>query len=169
MGKSAALTLSTMQPSGCHHLHGWRDDIRGGGGHSESEPRTRNIRESPSGWDVRAQFIEVRTFCPLPYRPLADHSNRMCSFLDQIATAPFPPSYGVPPLESSAAASASADRPALNLQLGGINVSVGGVGGTGVYRSTGGGDGVVSVQADGLKDGVRDLWGKVRQGVERFG
>ena len=75
-------------------------------------------------------------------------------------------SYGDPPAESApVAASASADRPALNLQLGGINVSVGGST-PGVYRSTSEG---VSVQAEGLKDvqqGVKDLWGKMRQGVD---
>ncbi|KAG8881469.1 vacuolar protein sorting-associated protein 45 [Tulasnella sp. 331] len=91
------------------------------------------------------------------------------SFLHQLITAPFAPSSTQPPREiaTTSSTSSAGDRPALNLQLGGINVSVGGAGGTGVYRSSNG-EGV-SVQADGLKDGVRDLWGKMRQGVERFG
>ncbi|KAG8993079.1 vacuolar protein sorting-associated protein 45 [Tulasnella sp. JGI-2019a] len=92
------------------------------------------------------------------------------SFLHQLSTAPFAPSCTQPPREVAATSSPSllntGDRPALNVQLGGINVSVGGAGGTGVFR-TASGEGM-SVQADGLKDGVRDLWGKVRQGVERF-
>ena len=55
----------------------------------------------------------------------------------------------------------------VSLQLGGLNVSVGGAAGTGVYR---GGEGIgASVQADGIRDGVRNLFGKVRQGVERIG
>ncbi|KAG8956503.1 vacuolar protein sorting-associated protein 45 [Tulasnella sp. 419] len=92
------------------------------------------------------------------------------SFLQQLATAPFPPSYSLPPPDT-ASSSSTADRPALALQLGGINVSVGGPAGTGVYRSTPG-ETSLGVQADGLtrevREGVKDLWGKVRQGVEKL-
>ena len=55
--------------------------------------------------------------------------------------------------------------PALNLNLGGVNVSLGGPAGTGVYRTSGEG---VSLQADGIKDGVKTLFGKVRHGVDRI-
>lgn len=55
--------------------------------------------------------------------------------------------------------------PSLNVQLGGIQVSVGGSGGTGVYRATG--ESGINVQADGIRDGVMNLFGKVKQGVER--
>lgn len=55
--------------------------------------------------------------------------------------------------------------PSLNLQLGGVNVSLGGRSGTGVYRTSGEG---VSVQADGIRDGVKNLIGKVKQGVDRI-
>ena len=81
-----------------------------------------------------------------------------------MSTATFPSSYLQPPPEATGGVG---DRPALNLQLGGINVSVGGAAGTGVYRGAGEG---VSVQAEGLnnvREGVKDLWGKVRQGVEQ--
>ena len=58
------------------------------------------------------------------------------------------------------------NMPSLNLNLGGVNVSLGGRNGTGVYRTSG--DGGVSVQADGLRDGVKSLIGKVKQGVDRI-
>ncbi|KAG9018126.1 vacuolar protein sorting-associated protein 45, partial [Tulasnella sp. 427] len=94
------------------------------------------------------------------------------SFLHQLSSAPFPPSYATPPRETAPAPSTSAERPALAVQLGNINVSVGGAAGTGVYRTASTGEGI-SLQADGLKEGVergvKDLWGKVRQGVERLG
>lgn len=61
--------------------------------------------------------------------------------------------------------------PTLNIQLGGINLSLGG-GETGIYRTSGEGAGI-SVQADGIRDGVidgvRGLIGKVKQGAEMVG
>jgi len=72
----------------------------------------------------------------------------------------FPASVYEPPPESVS------NAPALNLNLGGVNVSLGGPSGTGVYRT--GGD-TVGVQADGLRDGVRNFMGKVKQGVDRIG
>ncbi|KAG8944244.1 vacuolar protein sorting-associated protein 45 [Tulasnella sp. 424] len=94
------------------------------------------------------------------------------SFLHQLSSAPFPPSYAMPPPETASNTSTSAERPALAVQLGNINVSVGGAAGTGVYRTASTGEGI-SLQADGLKEGVergvKDLWGKMRQGVERLG
>lgn len=94
-----------------------------------------------------------------PYR--APHS-RIPSFLEMIrsSAASFPPSiFEAPPEQAS-------NAPALNLNLGGVNVSLGGPAGTGVYRSSGDG---VGVQADGIRDGVRNLFGKVKQGVDRIG
>ncbi|EPS97074.1 hypothetical protein FOMPIDRAFT_1129308 [Fomitopsis schrenkii] len=83
------------------------------------------------------------------------------SFVEMIrsAAANFPASVYEPPPGSSST------MPALNLNLGGVNVSLGGPAGTGVYRTSGEG---VSLQADGIKDGVKTLFGKVRQGVDRI-
>jgi vacuolar protein sorting-associated protein 45 len=73
----------------------------------------------------------------------------------------FPSTVYEPPPESAPTA------PSLNLNLpGGVNVSLGGPAGTGVYRTSGE---VVGVQADGIKDGVMNLIGKVKQGVDRIG
>ena len=73
----------------------------------------------------------------------------------------FPATIYQPPPESASTA------PALNLNLpGGVNVSLGGST-TGVYRTSGEGPGV-SVQADGIRDGVKSLLGKVRQGVDQI-
>lgn len=55
--------------------------------------------------------------------------------------------------------------PALNINLGGMNVSLGG-NNTGVYRTSG--DMGVGMQADGLKDGMKSLFGKVKQGVDQI-
>jgi len=83
--------------------------------------------------------------------------------MHQLTSAPFPSSYSDPPPEAS---SSNPERPAIALNLGGINVSVGGSVGTGIYRTN---SDAVNMNADGLKDGVKDLWGKVKQGVERLG
>lgn len=75
------------------------------------------------------------------------------------AAASFPSSvYEAPPESAS-------NAPALNLNLGSVNVSLGGPAGTGVYRSSGE---AVGVQADGIRDGVMNLIGKVKQGVDRI-
>jgi vacuolar protein sorting-associated protein 45 len=55
--------------------------------------------------------------------------------------------------------------PSLNLNLGGVNVSLGGTGGTGLYRTSGE---TVGIQADGIRDGMRNLFGKVKQGVDQI-
>lgn len=75
------------------------------------------------------------------------------------SAANFPPAVYDPPPESAS------NAPVLNLNLGGVNVSLGGPAGTGVYRTSGEG---VGVQADGIRDGVRNLIGKVKQGVDRM-
>jgi len=71
----------------------------------------------------------------------------------------FPATVYDPPPESAS------NAPALNLNLGGVNVSLGGPAGTGVYRTSGEG---VGVQADGIRDGVMNLLGKVKHGVDRI-
>ena len=84
--------------------------------------------------------------------------NRYLEML-RSAAANFPPSVYDPPPESASTA------PILNLNLGGVNVSLGGAAGPGVYRTNGEG---VGVQADGIRDGVMNLFGKVKQGVDRI-
>jgi len=76
------------------------------------------------------------------------------------AATSFPSNVYDPPPESSS------NAPALNINLGGVNVSLGGAG-TGLYRSSG--DEGVGLQADGIRDGVLNFIGKVRQGVDRIG
>jgi hypothetical protein len=77
----------------------------------------------------------------------------------QSAAVNFPTPVYDPPPESAS------NAPILNLNLGGVNVSLGGAAGTGVYRTSNEG---VNVQADGLRDGVLNLIGKVKQGVDRI-
>ena len=87
----------------------------------------------------------------------------MNSYLQMIrsAAASFPASVYEPPPDTAWTA------PALNLNLGSVNVSLGGSG-TGVYRKSTTGE-VPVVQTEGIRDGVRTLMGKVRQGVDRIG
>ncbi|KAG6918769.1 hypothetical protein DXG01_011960 [Tephrocybe rancida] len=82
------------------------------------------------------------------------------SYLEMIRSAAtsFASSVYEPPPESAS------NAPALNLNLGGVNVSLGGPGGSGVFRSNEG----VGVQADGIRDGVLSLFDKVKQGVDRI-
>ncbi|GLB38409.1 putative STXBP unc-18 SEC1 family protein [Lyophyllum shimeji] len=84
------------------------------------------------------------------------------SYIEMIRSAAtnFSSSVYEPPPESAS------NAPALNLNLGGVNVSLGGPGGSGVFRSSGEG---VGVQADGIRDGVLSLIDKVKQGVDRIG
>jgi vacuolar protein sorting-associated protein 45 len=85
-------------------------------------------------------------------------THRFPSYLEMLkaAAASFPSSVYDPPPESVSTI------PSLNLNLGGVNVSLGGPTGSGVYRTS---NDAVGVQADGLRDGVRSLIGKVKQGV----
>lgn len=82
-------------------------------------------------------------------------------YLEMIRTAAdnFPASVYEPPPESAS------NAPVLNLNLGGVNVSLGGAA-PGVYRTSS--EGGVNVQTDGIRDGVRNLFGKVKQGVDRI-
>jgi vacuolar protein sorting-associated protein 45 len=83
------------------------------------------------------------------------------SFVEMIkcAAASFPSSVYDPP------AVPANNLPALNINLGGVNVSLGG-NTTGVYRTSS--DMGVGVQADGIRDGMKTLFGKVKQGVDQM-
>lgn len=76
------------------------------------------------------------------------------------ASASFPPSVFEPPPEGAS------NMPSLNLNLGGVNVSLGGAAGTGVYRTSD--NSGVNIQTDGIRDGVKNLLGRVKQGVDRI-
>ena len=80
----------------------------------------------------------------------------------QAALPNFPVAFTQPPVEIPSTSLA----PSLNVQLGSINLSVGGASGTGVYRGTGDG---VGIQAEGIRDGVKNLFDKMKQGVESIG
>lgn len=84
------------------------------------------------------------------------NSGTYLQMLDDAATQ-FPSSVYQPPRDVSANGGSG-----LSVQLGGINVSVGGAGGTGVFRSP---EAQSGVQVDGIRDGVLNLLGRVKQGV----
>jgi len=88
-------------------------------------------------------------------------SSTFMAMLDDAATR-FPSSVYLPPPDSGGATGAG-----LSVQLGGINVTVGGASGTGLYRTAEGAP--ASVQVDGIRDGVRNLLGRVKQGVNQIG
>ncbi|KAJ3752795.1 Sec1-like protein [Lentinula raphanica] len=81
-------------------------------------------------------------------------------YLDMVRTAveQFPASVYGPPPESAS------NAPVLNLNLGGVNVSLGG-NAPGVYRTSSEG---VNIQTEGIRDGVMNLFRKVKQGVDRI-
>ncbi|KAJ7781802.1 Sec1-like protein [Mycena maculata] len=96
------------------------------------------------------------------------HNSSSYVEMMRAAAASFSPAVYDPPPESAS------NAPALNLNLGGVNVSLGG-GAPGVYRTSGE---AVGVQADGIRDGVMNLIGKVTmakglfaglKGVDAFG
>ena len=80
----------------------------------------------------------------------------------QAALPNFSAAFTQPPVEIPSTSLA----PSLNVQLGSINLSVGGASGTGVYRGTRDG---VGIQAEGIRDGVKNLFDKMKQGVESIG
>ncbi|KAF4577353.1 vacuolar protein sorting-associated protein 45 [Pleurotus pulmonarius] len=84
------------------------------------------------------------------------------SYVEMIRSAAtsFPDSVYEPPPE------AASNMPSLNLNLGGVNVSLGGPAGTGVYRTS---SDAIGVQTEGIRDGVMNLLGKVKQGVDKIG
>ena len=93
----------------------------------------------------------------VPGLPIFVHTFRYLEMI-RAAAENFPASVYEPPPESAS------NAPVLNLNLGGVNVSLGGAA-PGVYRSSSEG---VGVQADGIRDGVMNLFGKVKQGVDRI-
>lgn len=95
------------------------------------------------------------------------HNSSSYLAMIQATLTNFPSSFTQPPTEVPGVSTpGGASTPSLNVQLGNLNLSVGGVAGTGIYRTTGEG---VGIQAEGLKDGMKNLFGKVRQGVENIG
>ncbi|PVG02686.1 putative vacuolar protein sorting protein VpsB [Serendipita vermifera] len=94
------------------------------------------------------------------------HNSSSYISMIQAAIANFPGTFTQPPTETGGTSASGSSAPALNVQLGSLNLSVGGVAGTGIYRSAGEG---VALQADGLRDGMKNLFGKVKQGVESIG
>jgi vacuolar protein sorting-associated protein 45 len=105
------------------------------------------------------QLLDVRIFTAVLSSIVLTY--HLYSYVEMIrsAAATWPSTVFEPPPESPT------NMPSLNLNLGGVNVSLGGRSGTGVYRTSGEG---VSVQADGIRDGVKNLLGKVKQGVDRI-
>jgi hypothetical protein len=91
--------------------------------------------------------------------PYPWHSRSFLEMID-LAAASFPAAVYEPPPESASSV------PALNMNLGGVSLSLGGPAGTGVYRTSGETSGL---QAEGIRDGMRSLLGKVKQGVDRIG
>jgi len=95
--------------------------------------------------------------------------HNSASFTEMIRSAAlsFPSSVYDPPPEVPS----NANAPSINLQLGNVNVSLGGPAGTGLYRtgaSPAEGASTSSGPAGGIRDGVRSLFGKVKEGVDRF-
>ncbi|KAH9980329.1 Sec1-like protein [Lactifluus volemus] len=117
-------------------------------------------------------YEEARTVALLNQEPASSNTggarlllggtcvHNSASFLEMmdLAAASFPASVYEPPPESASSA------PALNVNLGNVSLSLGGPAGTGVYRTSGETSGL---QADGIRDGMRNLLGKVKQGLIR--
>lgn len=100
--------------------------------------------------------------CVVRLEMINTRPTTLASYVEMIRAAAekFPASVYEPPPESATTA------PSLKLNLGGVNVSLGGPAGTGVYRTS---SDNVGVQAEGIKDGVRNLIGRVKQGVDKIG
>lgn len=69
------------------------------------------------------------------------------------SAAGFPPSIYSPPSDVGSTGTS------INLQVGNLSLNVGGVAGSGVYRTSGEG---ASLQAEGIRDGVKNLMGRVK-------
>jgi hypothetical protein len=122
------------------------------GGTTYEEARTITLLNQEAGGTSAGTRLLLGGTC-------VHNSSSYLEMLRSAATS-FPTSVYEPPPESASTA------PALNLNLGGVNVSLGGPAGTGMYRTSGEDFGV---QTDGIRDGVRSLLGKVKQGVDRIG
>lgn len=86
-----------------------------------------------------------------------------------LSSTPALPSSSSTPAPTTGASAGGIAPPAINLRAGGYELSVGGTGGSGLYRTGPGEAGAsASLNLDGLKDGAGRLWGNVRQwGEER--
>lgn len=115
--------------------------------------------------------------------------QRTCSFLNMVEVCAengdpriYNPPSGLPPIsastsmnpstQASPAAGSSSTMPSLNLRAGGYELSVGGSGGSGLFRTNqeAGANvqlgGQAAQVAEGIRDGAGRLWGNVRQKVE---
>ncbi|WOO81057.1 Vacuolar protein sorting-associated protein 45 [Vanrija pseudolonga] len=108
--------------------------------------------------------------------------HNSASFLETVSKAAetWPESVYQPPASLPAGSSAAIPAPALpagpslNLRAGGYELSVGGAGGSGLYRAGTGevggnlslGSGALGQVGEGLRDGAGRLWGNVRQRME---
>ncbi|KAJ8496546.1 hypothetical protein ONZ45_g12407 [Pleurotus djamor] len=128
------------------------------GGTTLAEARTVSLLNQESSGGAAAESTAYATRVLLGGTCVHNSS----SYVEMIRSAAtmFPPSVYDPPPESAS------NMPSLNLNLGGVNVSLGGPAGTGVYRTS---SDAIGVQADGIRDGVMNLIGKVKQGVDKIG
>lgn len=153
-------TLTSIRKAAGHHrIHDRWDDVRRGQNNCFVESRLRCYGNAViTGWHIRPQLVKVFYADTCFYY---DWVLTSISYLEMIRAAAegFPNSVYDPPPESSS------NAPSLNLNLGGVNVSLGGPGGSGVYRTS---SDNVGVQAEGIRDGVRSLFGKVKQGVDKI-
>lgn len=158
----AGFLVLTIIPktAGYYYIHDRWDNIRRGQNSCLIEPRLCfNGSAGAAGRHVRPQLVQVLDG---NFRSNHDSVLTSISYLEMVRTAAgaFPSSVYEPPSE------ASSNAPSLNLNLGGVNVSLGGPSGSGVYRTS---SDNVGVQAEGIRDGVRNLIGKVKQGVDKMG
>jgi len=159
LGEFLVLT-TTPKPAGCYYIHDRWDNLRRSQNNRFIEPRfCFNGNSGVAWWHMRPQFVQVLS---ANFGSLFDLVLTSLSYLEMVRAAAegFPSSVYEPPPESSS------NAPSLNLNLGGVNVSLGGSSGSGVYRTS---SDNVGVQAEGIRDGVRNLIGKVKQGVDKIG
>lgn len=122
------------------------------GGTTYEEARTVALLNQEAGNSLTGTRILLGGTCV--------HNSSSYVEMIRAAAEKFPASVYEPPPESATTA------PSLNLNLGGVNVSLGGSAGTGVYRTS---SDHVGVQAEGIKDGMRNFIGRVKQGVDKIG
>jgi vacuolar protein sorting-associated protein 45 len=77
------------------------------------------------------------------------------SYLEMLSAsaAGFPPSIYSPPSDTASSAGG------INFQVGNLSLNVGGNAGSGIYRT---GSEIPSLQTEGLRDGVKNLMGRVK-------
>lgn len=149
----------------------------------------------PGGTRILLGGSTVHNSSRLVYLPLPEQSDiksgidelGLLSFLDMVEKAAenYPPTIYNPPQSATSSISVNppatsvqgtatvppANGAAINLRAGGYELSVGGAGGSGLYRATGGANELgASFQipqiSEGIRDGAGRLWGNVRQKVE---